>query len=276
MANPNHLEILSKGTEAWNRWRLDHLKELPDLSESTLIEFNFSKANFSNTNFTLAELIGSSFSNANLSNADLSGADLRYANFTDANLTGASLKYAILVDDTGLGADLTRAVLKETRFSKSSDTVESGNSFFLDLACTTGLETADFGNPTILNNYLIDTFEYAHIQNTADAETWPKLLEKAIQRIKSLRSLFSASSVPPTGLIQVVKTINAEIIKQLAHSPTDLYTLSPRGFEELIAEVLSSYGWEVVLTPATKDGGYDLFAITKNKSGLQASWIIES
>ena len=29
------------------------------------------------------------------------------------------------------------------------------------------------------------------------------------------------------------------------------------------------------LTPATKDGGYDIFAISKDISGIRSSWIIE-
>ena len=205
----------------------------------------------------------------------MTGADLRYANFTDANLTRADLRYAILADDTGTAANLTRAILRETRLSSRTDTVESGVSFFLDLACATGLETADFGDPAILNNYLADAFEYAHIPNTPDAEEWPKLIEQSVQKIKTLLTLFPGSDIPPTGLIKVVQIINAEVIKQLSRNPKDLYNLPSRGFEELIAEILSSYGWEVVLTSATKDGGYDIFAVVKNISGLQTSWIIE-
>ena len=45
---------------------------------------------------------------------------------------------------------------------------------------------------------------------------------------------------------------------------------------ELIAEILASYGWDIRLTPSTHDGGYDLFAITKDISGkVKTSWLIE-
>lgn len=80
---------------------------------------------------------------------------------------------------------------------------------------------------------------------------------------------------PPSELIQVVKTITVELLLYLKKHPIELYSLKPRQFEELIAEILSSYGWEVKLTPATKDGGYDLFAIMKDISGVTTSWIIE-
>jgi len=55
-----------------------------------------------------------------------------------------------------------------------------------------------------------------------------------------------------------------------------MYQIRPRQFEELIAEILASYKWEVQLTPAIKDGGYDIFAISKDiSSGVKTSWIIE-
>ena len=51
--------------------------------------------------------------------------------------------------------------------------------------------------------------------------------------------------------------------------------MRPRQFEELVAEILASYGWQVQLTPPTRDGGYDIFAIAKDISGVKSPWIIE-
>lgn len=48
-----------------------------------------------------------------------------------------------------------------------------------------------------------------------------------------------------------------------------------RGFEELIAELLASYGWKVTLTSKTRDKGYDIFAVNKDVSGVKQSWLIE-
>ena len=54
------------------------------------------------------------------------------------------------------------------------------------------------------------------------------------------------------------------------------YRLKPRQFEELIAEILASYGWQVRLTAPTKDGGYDIYAISPTQAtGIETSWIIE-
>jgi HJR/Mrr/RecB family endonuclease len=80
---------------------------------------------------------------------------------------------------------------------------------------------------------------------------------------------------PPRRLIQVIQTISAELIKYLKAHPRELDEIRPRQFEELIAEILASFGWEVRLTPPTKDGGYDIYAITKDVSGKRIPWLIE-
>ncbi len=51
--------------------------------------------------------------------------------------------------------------------------------------------------------------------------------------------------------------------------------LTGREFEELVATVLESFGWQVSLTQQTRDGGYDMLAIQTEAPGLEVSWIIE-
>ncbi len=80
---------------------------------------------------------------------------------------------------------------------------------------------------------------------------------------------------PPQELVVAAQTISRELIKYLANNPDAMYELRPRQFEELIAEILAQYGWEIDLTPATHDGGYDLFAIQKSNAGVRTSWIVE-
>lgn len=95
------------------------------------------------------------------------------------------------------------------------------------------------------------------------------------QRIESLSCLYDDQE-PPTQLIKVVHIITGDLIKYLKRNPAAMYQIKPRQFEELIAEILASYKWEVQLTPPTKDGGYDIFAISKDIStGLKTSWVIE-
>ncbi|HEY5813785.1 MAG TPA: restriction endonuclease [Terrimicrobiaceae bacterium] len=52
-------------------------------------------------------------------------------------------------------------------------------------------------------------------------------------------------------------------------------SLSPREFEELIALLLARFGWKVELTPATRAGGVDIFATTKDPTGLDVTWVVE-
>lgn len=44
MANQEHLNILSQGVDAWNRWRLTHNEQIPDLSRADLSDANLNEA----------------------------------------------------------------------------------------------------------------------------------------------------------------------------------------------------------------------------------------
>jgi HJR/Mrr/RecB family endonuclease len=95
-----------------------------------------------------------------------------------------------------------------------------------------------------------------------------------ITGLEPVIELYSGLDLPPP-LVEVVQTINAELIRELQKKPELVYDLAPRRFEELIGEIFASFGWDVQLTPETKDGGYDIFAISKDVSGMRTSWIIE-
>lgn len=85
-----------------------------------------------------------------------------------------------------------------------------------------------------------------------------------------------SGATSPSGIVDVVSTINAELVDYLRSHPEGLYALHPRQFEELIAELLVSFGWKVELTPKIKDGGYDIFAISNSLApGISGAWIIE-
>ncbi len=91
-------------------------------------------------------------------------------------------------------------------------------------------------------------------------------------------SLFEDShqTKPPEQVVELVQALSIEIIRYLSSHPRELYNLRPRQFEALVAEVLASYGWEVELTPATSDGGYDIYAIAPTGvPSVTSHWIIE-
>jgi len=64
-----------------------------------------------------------------------------------------------------------------------------------------------------------------------------------------------------------VSEVNDWMLNELNKNPTDLYQLSSRRFEELVAEILTRKGYKVELTPATRDGGKDIYAARKNDLG---------
>lgn len=348
MANPEHLKILKQGVEAWNKWREENPKIIPDLcgvclsemnlkginlheadlfgtkfhmvnlSKANLSEADFGNADLSNTdlskanlygavfwtgclreanlteaNLTEARLYGSSLYAANLSKANLTKADLQLtqsnrADFHGAILVGANLRRARLsgtnFSEANLSkANLKRAIIKKANLSKANlsnaeftpagepDSAES----FLDLSTCEGLETAKFSSPDFLQNYLLTAFEYIHNTNALEAELFPDFFKFATEKIKILLSLYDDNH-PPKQLIYVIDVITAELLKYMKKHPKAMYQIKPRQFEELVAEILASYGWQVSLTPTVKDGGYDIFAISKDvQTGAKASWIIE-
>jgi restriction system protein len=68
-------------------------------------------------------------------------------------------------------------------------------------------------------------------------------------------------------IITDVTTVSDDLLKNLLENPKLLYDLSPRLFEEVVAESFRRQGYEVTLTPAIKDGGKDIYVASKNLLG---------
>ncbi len=60
---------------------------------------------------------------------------------------------------------------------------------------------------------------------------------------------------------------NDKILKQLQQRPDDIYNMSPREFEMFTASILERMGYEITLTPQTRDGGIDILAAKKEQLG---------
>jgi len=60
---------------------------------------------------------------------------------------------------------------------------------------------------------------------------------------------------------------NAELVKYLAANPEKMRELSPRKFEELVADMWRNQGFDVTLTNRTRDGGMDVIAVQKSGVG---------
>lgn len=74
----------------------------------------------------------------------------------------------------------------------------------------------------------------------------------------------NAAAVP---VIQLTNVVNLELIAKLDGNPELLYGLHPRGFEELVAELLKQKGYGITLTPTSRDGGKDIYAARKDDIG---------
>ncbi len=68
-------------------------------------------------------------------------------------------------------------------------------------------------------------------------------------------------------LVVSVSDVNAEILALLKREPELTRRLDPRKFEEIVADILAKQGYEVTLTPASGDGGFDMYAARKDGLG---------
>jgi Restriction endonuclease/Putative zinc-finger len=71
-----------------------------------------------------------------------------------------------------------------------------------------------------------------------------------------------AANAARQRLITAVSSANIKLLTILKQKPDLVWQLSSRRFEELVAEILSNWGYEVMLTPPSKDGGVDIYALS--------------
>ncbi len=87
--------------------------------------------------------------------------------------------------------------------------------------------------------------------------------------------LYDATNKPISSeLVTACQAVNDELIEYLARHPEWLRKLDPRRFEELIADLFERQGFEVTLTPRTRDGGKDIYAVKNDQYG-KSLYLIE-
>jgi uncharacterized protein YjbI with pentapeptide repeats len=117
MPNNEHLGILRRGVDAWNKWRQKNPYDWIDLHKADLSDVNLREANLNGANLNSANLSGANLREANLSGANLNNANLSGANLSGANLiNGADLSMAILRETNLSGTNLNRAILIQAKF----------------------------------------------------------------------------------------------------------------------------------------------------------------
>ncbi len=165
MANPEHLEILKQGVNAWNEWRqltpaTQHYRPA-DLSGAELSSADLGSVGLEGEAlFAVAEEIhywpdgmqGVNLCGANLRGVSLVGADLNLANLSEADLSGANLSKANLYWAHLYGANLRGANLAATNFDAAK--IGGTNYADIDLSTAKGLETVEHHGPSTIG---IDT-----------------------------------------------------------------------------------------------------------------------
>ena len=145
LVNKDHLEILKKGVEVWNKWRQNNPSAKPDFFEADLTGTHFTNANLSEANFSKAKLSKTDLSRGSLRDADLREADLTNAYLVDTSFRGADLSKTKLSETLLLKADLSHADLTEADLSKTS--LDDANLFKANLTktklCKADLRGAD-------------------------------------------------------------------------------------------------------------------------------------
>ena len=112
MANPEHVEILKQGVDAWNYWRLMHPEFNPNLEDADLTTIDIRGAILEGANLEGAVLDG-----VNLDDTSLDGAYLYRASLTEASLVNASLEAASFEGAIMENANLDKASLSGTFFN---------------------------------------------------------------------------------------------------------------------------------------------------------------
>lgn len=167
MANAKNLEMILKGSVAWNEWRIKNPHASIQLNGAMLAKANLQGINLSRANLSEANLQGANLKGGNLHEANLREADLYEADLSEANLSGADLCETDLSQ-----ANLREAILSETFFNGANlrgtlisgaylnDVSFSGASFNdtqltrVDLGSVIGLESSVHDGPSSIG---IDT-----------------------------------------------------------------------------------------------------------------------
>lgn len=199
MANSEHLKILKKGVEAWNKWRDENQDEKPDLSGVDLTKCEFTGANFSNTNFNKARLhlwsvYDCDFSESNLTDIAAQASYWRNARFRDAHISGdLSISQMYMADFSGasvqgcglIDAELRFLRLNRTNFAPylSSTVINSWTIIASDLS---GMPL----HPTSAQHEYPSNVDIETLQRTASG------LREHSERISAFDKFFQESGLP--------------------------------------------------------------------------------
>lgn len=127
--------------------------------------------------------------------------------------------------------------------------------------------------PCIFYTSMLDDEVIRWINDRPGAHYLPKM-DTEDELISIVRVLLAGPGVAqtpspllPSVVVSDVMAINDELLAYLAKNPATLHELHHRTFEALVARLFMDLGYEVELTPATRDGGVDIRAVRSDKAG---------
>ena len=99
------------------------------------------------------------------------------------------------------------------------------------------------------------------------------ILHRIVKKIRANPSFVNLLAVNEVRSVLVVAY--DELVREIAKDPQNIFSISPRRFEEIVAYILKQFGFTVDLTAQTRDGGADIIAATKDALGITTSYIVE-
>jgi len=108
------------------------------------------------------------------------------------------------------------------------------------------------------------------VGNRIQLSDGPEAVDELLRGLSWDETSLLRGVVSPAAASQLdvkVQSISDALVQRLAAEPGLMYELRPRQLEELMAELYARQGFEVELTPETRDGGVDLYLIQHTSYG---------
>ena len=163
--------------------------------------------------------------------------------------------------------EVARTLAEDGWAVRTLETAPLGKCIIIDNVAFTEVASGNAADPTAIS-YVDDALIFRLFQQDFD-RAWSGASEVLFEDLPT--GLSAPASV--TAIAQVAESTYASLIARLAVQPNRVKELSPRQFEELVAELLTGDGFEVHLTPQTRDGGRDILAHLDTAAGRHLFYV---
>jgi len=271
MATQEHLKVILKGADAIRAWRTKRPPDEPlDLSGASLRRVDLTHADLRGTNLTNVNLEWADFRWADLIGADLSGSNLKRADFHKADLELASLRQVDLRHTNFEDANLSYADVTQSTFA---------NTLLLntDLNGIHGLYSSKHAGPCIID---FETF-LTHAGQFPPSFLQQRLSFSVNQDFFSDQLIYQIGESTKTETAKLDKAelwiegVESELVTFYHNNPEKLHEMPDRLFESLVASIFKNQGFDVILTPKTRDGGFDVMAVRNSKFTGDETFLVE-